>query len=247
MRAYRLLPLLLVVFACKEEDPGDVADGTGSPDQVGQQCAVPGDCYPEIDPAEIAGQIECLDRVRGGYCTHQCGDDADCCAVEGECLTDLPQVCSPFESTGLMMCFLSCEDEHVDGAGAADENVFCQEWASWDFICRSSGGGSDNRKVCVPGDCGVGAWCDGVDDCDADLDCVDGIDGGWCGRADCASSADCPQESVCIGRGDGTTLCVPTCQNDGDCSFCRPEEFAGACRDDVEYIDGSGPAVCVPP
>ncbi len=246
MRTLRLLPLVFVVLACKEEDPNGAAE-SGSPDLVGQQCEVPGDCYPDVDHAEIAGQIECLDRVRNGYCTHQCEDDADCCAVEGECVTDLPQVCSPFESTGLRMCFLSCEPEDVNAAGAPDDQAFCQEWASWDFICRSSGGGAANRKVCVPGDCGVGAWCDDVADCDADLDCVDGIDGGWCGRVDCATNEDCPQDSVCIVRGDGSTLCVPPCESDGDCSFCRPEEFAGACRDDVEYVDGAGPPVCVPP
>ena len=67
------------------------------------------DCYPHVDHAELAGAVECLDCVRAGYCTHLCETDDDCCAVEGECETDLKQVCAPFESTGRRMCLLSCE------------------------------------------------------------------------------------------------------------------------------------------
>ena len=51
-------------------------------------------------------------------------DDADCCAVEGECDEehDLDYVCGPFESTGEKYCFISCEGED-DGRGQhlADE------------------------------------------------------------------------------------------------------------------------------
>jgi hypothetical protein len=94
----------------------------------------------------------CLDRVEGGYCTHECEADDDCCAVEGECDEDFSQVCGPFENTGLMLCFLSCEEEDIDAAGADDGDAFCAEHAGPDFICRSTGGGSANRRVCVPGD-----------------------------------------------------------------------------------------------
>ncbi len=100
-----------------------------------------------MDPGELRGDPLCLDQVDGGYCTHLCQTDADCCAVEGECLSDFPQVCAPFESTGMMMCFLSCEDADIDGA---DSEAFCAEEAHSSFICRSTGGGSANRKVCVP-------------------------------------------------------------------------------------------------
>jgi len=59
-------------------------------------------------------------------------------------------VCAPFESTGLLECFLSCEDAAVTASGLADSNAFCQSYANAAFICRSTGGGSKNRKVCVP-------------------------------------------------------------------------------------------------
>jgi hypothetical protein len=133
---------LAVGWACGDDDEhGDSAD------MAGDSCHDPGDCYEGVDHADLHGDVRCLDRVESGYCTHLCETDADCCAVEDECETDLPQVCSPFESTGLRMCFLSCEDSDV-GDGDADE--YCHEHAHSEFRCRSSGGGSANRKVCTP-------------------------------------------------------------------------------------------------
>jgi hypothetical protein len=126
----------------------------GSPDLAGQPCKVPGDCYPGVDTQTLKGAVQCLDRVPGGYCTHLCAADTDCCAVPGECKTTNKQVCAPFTSTGMMMCFLSCEKADLkalpDGSMPADENAYCRGWAGAAFTCRSTGGGSQNRKVCVP-------------------------------------------------------------------------------------------------
>jgi hypothetical protein len=133
-----------------------------SPEQTGQSCEVAADCFPDVDHSLLSGPVECLDRVEDGYCTHQCDTDEDCCAAEGECDTDLKQVCAPFESTGLRLCFLSCEGEDLrpgvdagtlaDGAPLeVDANEFCQREAHPAFVCRSTGGGQANRKVCVPG------------------------------------------------------------------------------------------------
>jgi hypothetical protein len=137
MRTLRLLSICAVLAACGGDDD----------ENTGAACEVADDCYDDIAREDIAGDIECLDRVEGGYCTHLCESDDDCCAVDGECLSDFPQVCAPFESTGQKRCFLSCEAEVV---GDADETTFCQDNASDDFLCRSTGGGGENRKVCVP-------------------------------------------------------------------------------------------------
>lgn len=134
---------LLVGLACH----GHEGDDDSSPDYAGEACASVDECYDEVEPGALRGDPICLDRVEGGYCTHLCQTDADCCAVDGECRSDFPQVCAPFESTGMMMCFLSCEAEDI---GDYDEATFCQEEAHPAFGCRSSGGGSANRKVCVP-------------------------------------------------------------------------------------------------
>ena len=118
----------------------------GNDERAGQPCDDPGDCYRGLGTAP-RGQVMCLTRVAGGYCTHLCQTDADCCAVDGECRTGIPQVCGPFESTGMMMCFLSCEP---DVLGGKDADGYCRDNAHSSFRCRSTGGGATNRKVCVP-------------------------------------------------------------------------------------------------
>ncbi len=132
--------LALTPLACGDDDG----------ENTGEACSVPDDCYEDVveeDRDMIAGEIECLDRVEGGYCTHLCETDDDCCTVDGECETDHPQVCSPFESTDLKRCFLSCEPDII---GDFEETDYCHEFANDEFGCRSSGGGTENRKVCVP-------------------------------------------------------------------------------------------------
>jgi hypothetical protein len=123
-----------------------VDDNTGTATNTGSACSAPAQCYPGVDGGAIKGEIQCLNRVPGGYCTHLCQTDADCCAVAGEC-SGFREVCSPFESTGQMMCFLACEDSDTSGL---DASSYCHQNANGAFNCRSSGGGSKNRKVCVP-------------------------------------------------------------------------------------------------
>ena len=222
----------------------------GSPDNTGAVCDTASDCYPDlVDGGALSGEAQCLDRVRGGYCTHLCDSDTDCCAASGECKTSLAQVCSPFESTGKKMCFLSCESADIaaDGGTAMDPQEYCQKFASPDFICRSSGGGSQNRKICVPGDCGVGAGCTDDTQCANGLGCVTTVNGGYCSKTDCSSNADCPADSLCVKRGD-QSLCLRTCSASADCSFCRSAEVAGSCTDQVTFVEtGTTGTVCAPP
>lgn len=227
---------------CSDDGDGDDSRASGgSPEETASSCESAEQCF---DGVSIEGDAICLDRVRGGHCTHTCAADEDCCAAEGECDTGLEQVCSPFESTGEMMCFLSCEREDVDAAELEDEAEYCQRLVNPDFICRSSGGGANNRKICVPGDCGVGASC-GVDaDCSGELECVTGVDGGYCGRRDCAGPADCPADAACV-RYEGISFCARPCSAHSDCTFCR-HGADYVCSDDVAFVgDGSG-AHCLP-
>ena len=127
-----------VTFACHHDDPG-------SP--VGAPCDTPDDCYPDADHSKIPGDIVCLDKVPDGYCTHLCTSDADCCVTDGECDPDVVQVCAPFENTGMMMCFVSCEA--ADLPHGEDPDAWCHDYADPAFGCRSTGGGANNRKVCA--------------------------------------------------------------------------------------------------
>lgn len=186
-----------IVASCGEDDPPPPPpNGTGLEDQTGESCAVPADCYDEIAHEDIQGEVQCLTRVQDGYCTHLCTDDDDCCAVPGECAPDVVEVCGPFESTGLDMCFISCEDVDV---GSGDPTEYCQSFHP-DFICRSTGGGSDNKKVCVPGG---GQVCETVDSCPGDWPycCLDDQEVYRCTNAAgvsnricmCGANEDCPE------------------------------------------------------
>jgi hypothetical protein len=241
--------------ACGDDDapppPAAVAGGGGSPEQTGKPCETAEECYPNVvEPNTLQGEAYCMDRVRDGYCTHTCDTNEDCCAVPGECDTDLPQICAPFESTNDTWCFLSCEEADIrnpDGGPApADDQEFCQRWASPDFICRSTGGGSGNRKICAPFDCGVGAACSVVEDCAAGLECIPTATGGYCTQRDCSTNADCPQDSFCVTHTDGVNYCLKRCSVASDCSFCRPWQYAGTCSDQVVYAeDGTSGTVCL--
>jgi hypothetical protein len=229
----------------------DTADGRPTDGVTGAICETADDCYPNVTAEDLAGDAICLDRVDDGYCTHSCESDDDCCGTEGECLAGVHQVCSPFESTDDMMCFLSCEQEDIDAAEddwdvpPEDESDYCQRGAGESFICRSSGGGSDNRKICVPGDCGVGADCGADDDCSGDLVCFLGVTGGYCTEQGCEEDADCPENTVCAALG-GETVCLKTCAADSDCSFCRADFEEGACRDDADLVEAVDVSVCQP-
>lgn len=141
----KLLTLLAGLIACSNSNqPGPV-------ENAGTSCTTASQCYPTLDAGALKGAVDCLTKVSGGYCTHLCTSDADCCAVPGECRTGFAQVCAPFESTGQMRCFLSCEAKDIAASGTGvDDSTYCRNYASAAFGCRSTGGGSANRKVCLP-------------------------------------------------------------------------------------------------
>lgn len=246
------LALLAAAASCSGNSEGDKGSGSTAgtmnrpPEQTGAVCESDSQCFPDVAEGELMGEALCLTRVHAGYCTHSCEADTDCCAVPGECKTDLPQVCSPFESAEGKMCLLSCEkDDVARDADAEDENDFCQRNVASDFICRSSGGGSENRKVCMPADCGVGAACSDDADC-GDLTCVRGTGSGYCTQADCTVNDDCPGDSLCVKSGD-TAHCYKSCAGASDCSQCRFDGLNPTCSDDVVFAeDGTTGSVCVP-
>ena len=109
-------------------------------------------CYPLVqNQSSIHGAVTCLTQYQGGYCTHTCTSDADCCAVSGECQSGFKEVCSPFENQPTTYCFLSCADADIAAApngGTTDPNAYCQKFGGPSMSCRSTGGGTNNRKFC---------------------------------------------------------------------------------------------------
>jgi hypothetical protein len=106
--------------------------GCGGPDFYAA-CEEADDCS-DVVPEEATG--ECVEKEGGGFCTWSCTADPDC---DGDQDDDFDFVCAPFESTTGMYCFPAC----LEGA---DEGEDCPGG----YGCRSTGGGSDNRKICFP-------------------------------------------------------------------------------------------------
>lgn len=128
---------------CGDDDDDDL-QGTGG------SCEVTADCFAGLEG--IPGEPRCFTNVQGGYCSHTCASDAECCSVAGECdfgeRGTLPEVCAPFESFDGDWCFLSCEDDLLAALPAEDRDTYCED-ISPDLHCRATGGG-DPRKVCLP-------------------------------------------------------------------------------------------------
>jgi hypothetical protein len=143
-----------LVLACSGTNGGSIGNPDGGGEHVGQSCAQASQCYPTLEAGALHGTVTCLTQgLPSGYCTHTCQSDADCCAVPGECLTGFKQVCASYESTAQMYCFLGCASSDIAAApdaGTTDPNAYCARWANASFTCRSTGGGSANRKFCGP-------------------------------------------------------------------------------------------------
>ena len=94
-------------------------------------------CEQVEDCAELVpegAEAACLDKSGEGFCTWSCEVDEDCESADAS-----ERVCASFESEAGTHCFPSCE-------GEGDSERACPEG----LTCRSTGGGSDNRKVCFP-------------------------------------------------------------------------------------------------
>jgi hypothetical protein len=168
-----------VVIACGGSDAGSPGTGTAAgvdggargSEPAGQTCTAPSQCYAGVtdagaDGGGISGTVTCLTKVTNGYCTHTCTQDSECCRAPGECLTGVAEVCSPLSNQPEQYCFLSCADADVQRAIAANgsagyydggandagsvADAYCRSYAGTSTSCRSSGGGTKNRKVCLP-------------------------------------------------------------------------------------------------
>jgi hypothetical protein len=94
------------------------------------------------------------------------------------------------------MCFLNCEGEDLraeDGtsSGDVDEQEFCQREANVEFICRSSGGGSEIEE-------GADTFC--LRACASETDCS------FCRHPD--DVATCTDE-VSFVEATGVRVCLP--------------------------------------
>ena len=99
-----------------------------------ETCEVADDC--EAWAPDSAEPV-CLEKSGGGFCSWECATDPDCADDPDE---DFAYVCSSFEDTEGLYCFPSCNE------GEDSEAEVCPDG----FTCRSTGGGTDNRRICFP-------------------------------------------------------------------------------------------------
>ena len=114
--------LILGWFAC--DDGPDIYE----PCESAETCEVPED-----------QTAECVNGDGGdGFCTWACTTNADCNPPD-DYHWDFQ--CAPFESSEGSHCFPAC------GGGEDPGEPECPP----DYECRSTGGGSENEKICYPG------------------------------------------------------------------------------------------------
>ena len=104
---------------------------------------------------------------------------------------------------------------------------------------------------------GVGAECAADDDCtESGQKCLDQFKGGMCGIADCTSSSQCPNGSVCVADPDlATNFCLLVCEQKADCNVHRSPDNEANCSSTLNEIGAGGagadpgndPKVCRPP
>jgi hypothetical protein len=143
----RALPVAVALVLAASSCSG----GGGAAQPTGHSCTKASDCYSGLDAGALSGQVVCL-GLQGGYCSHTCTMESDCCAISGECPGGIKQVCAPLQASAQTYCFVSCEAADItpSGDGGSDPNAFCKTAASSTFTCRSTGGGVNNRKFCGP-------------------------------------------------------------------------------------------------
>jgi len=119
--------------------------------------------------------------------------------------------------------------------------------------CGSNGTPAD--QLGVGAQCTVTADCpevvfDGTDAGVVQLECLTAFTGGYCGLPDCASTAECPEGSICVAHTDGTNYCFRVCANKSECNRNRDAANEANCSSSFDWAvpaDDDGSKACIPP
>ncbi len=105
----------------------------------------------------------------------------------------------------------------------------------------------DANDQLIGGECLTEADCDDGNDDTPPLECILAFKGGYCGRANCTTSEECPPGSMCA-EWEQVNYCFLTC---GDskvvCNQNRQLENEANCAANVDPIENPEQKVCVPP
>ncbi|MGE4188406.1 MAG: hypothetical protein AB7G12_00775, partial [Thermoanaerobaculia bacterium] len=203
--------------SCGLSCPAPVAGALGGPCAVdadcgeGNRCLVGSGTQGPFGPTVYAAEGYCLSgNLYDAIAT--CTSDADCGAgtvcVERVEIDSTPiRPARPYRT-----CMPVCA---CDGAGCPAHQACVASFGSWPL----------DEAVCVPGKAGArdGDACDGVFDCDPSSACANDAEhpNGQCSKSGCTPGDDSTCDGGhCVAAGPGVragTVCVDTCDVDGDC------------------------------
>lgn len=167
---------------------------TGCLQSTGQPCTSAEDC--------ILGTT-CLtddDGFPGGYCTTEDCDQSGC--------PDLASECFDFDVSGRTrtICLANCST-----AGTCSREEYGCFEVNGSPVCLPETGIGSN----FPRAGSVGSACVSDGQCDANLECLTHLDGGYCSSL-CDSDADCPDSSHCEIVGE-QGFCYRDCSDNSQC------------------------------
>jgi len=107
-------------------------------------------------------------------------------------------------------------------------------------------GEDDANDQLIGGECATAADCDDGNDDTPALDCILDFKGGYCGRAGCQNSTDCPEGSLCADL-EGSFYCFLACTDKAQCNQNRTADNESNCSSSVDPVEGGEQKLCIPP
>ena len=111
--------------------------------------------------------------------------------------------------------------------------------------CGDDDGSAADHQL-IGAECAVSEDCDDGDDETPPLDCLTEFGGGYCGRAGCVASEDCPEGSLCADL-DGSYYCFLVCIDKVDCNRNRTVDNESNCSSNIDPVEGGIEKLCIPP
>ena len=107
-------------------------------------------------------------------------------------------------------------------------------------------GEDDANDQLIGGECATAEDCDDGNDDTPALDCILDFKGGYCGRAACQNSAECPEASLCADL-EGSFYCFLQCTDKTQCNKNRTVDNESNCSSSVDPVEGGEQKLCIPP
>lgn len=120
--------------------------------------------------------------------------------------------------------------------------------------CGKDASGTPADRVGVAAQCTVTADCPVVDfEGDAgsmQLECITSFKGGYCGLANCTTSAECPAGSICVAHDDPVgSFCFRSCADKPECNVNRDPANEANCSSSFTWqvpAEDDGSKACIP-